>query len=321
MRAPVTDPPTGAGAPSERTSLLLLVVLGLIWGSAYPVIRYGIVEGATPVAYAAVRYAASAAALAAIALGRGLPRPTARSLGLSAALGLPTVGMYGLLLYVGEGSTSGGLASILIGSVPLLTAVIVMLVLPGESLGRRGYLALVVGFVGVAVLVAPPPGVRLATNLWGPLEVVGAAASFAIGSVLLRRYRPEGETLWGVAAQFAAATAFLGLVLPVAEPGARFPTTEPVLLATAYLIALPSVAGYALYFYLHHHVGPGRANVVAYVNPVAALSIGTFVFGEAFHLWEVAGFALVIAGLTLLGGPGRSRPRPPAQTSAATEPS
>ena len=292
--------PGADGEPDARRTLLLLIVVGLIWGSAYPVIRFGIVSGATPITFAAVRYAFSAAAMAVLAILLAVRRPSARSLGTSALLGIPVVGVYGLLLYVGEGTTSGGLASILIATTPLLTALFALPALPGERLPRLGYFGLVVGFVGAFVLVVPPPGIRLASSVWGPVEVVGAAISFAAGSVVLRRIRPEGETLWGVSVQFLTAAAVLGITLPLLEPGAGLPLTGSVLLSLAYLVALPSVAGYALYFYLHHRVGPGRANVVAYVNPIAALTIGILVFAEPFRWWELAGFGLVLIGLTLL---------------------
>ena len=294
----------------ERRNLLLLVVVGLIWGSAYPVIRFGLVAGATPIEFASVRYALSAVAMAGLAAALRIPRPNARALGLSALLGLPIVGVYGLLLYVGEQTTSGGLASILIAVTPLLTTLLALPVLPGESLRRAGYLGLAVGFVGVFVLVFPPPGVTLASSVWGPLAVVGAAGSFAVGSVVLRAKRPAGETLWGVSVQFAAATAFLLVALPFLEPHSSLPLSPDVLLSLGYLVVLPSVAGYALYFSLHRRVGPGRASVVTYVNPVAALAVGTLLLGELFQWWEIVGLALVIVGLTLVTGFGRrSTPR------------
>src|SRR5271170_7498925 len=253
--AELTPPMTGsapapASVPSSNRTLLLLVVLGLIWGSAYPVIRYGLVEGATPLTYAAVRYAFAALAIAAVAAAARVPRPNARSLALSAALGLPIVGIYGLLLYVGEASTSGNLSAILIAVAPLLTALFALPILPGERLQQLGYVGLIVGFVGVAVLVAPPPGIVLASSVWGPVEVVGAAASFAIGSVLLRKRRPEGETLWGVSVQFAMATILLVALLPLLEPHPALPLTNGVLLSLAYLVIAPSLVGYTLYFYL-----------------------------------------------------------------------
>ncbi|MFI5414641.1 MAG: EamA family transporter, partial [Candidatus Lutacidiplasmatales archaeon] len=166
----------------DRRNLLLLIVVGLIWGSAYPVIRFGLLDGATPIVFAASRYALSAVAIAVLAAATGVARPNARALGLSALLGLPIVGLYGLFLYVGEQTTSGGLAAILIAVTPLLTAVFALLLLPGESLGRAGYVGLIVGFLGVVILVFPPPGVVLASSIWGPVAVFAAALSFAIGS-------------------------------------------------------------------------------------------------------------------------------------------
>ncbi len=317
----MSEPPSAA-PPSARRTLLLLVALGLIWGSAYPVIRYGIVTGATPITFAAARYGVSAVAIAALAAATSVARPTRAALALSALLGIPIVGLYGLFLYVGEATTSGGLAAILIGVTPLLTALFALPVLPGESLHKLGYVGLVVGFVGVTILVAPPPGIRLASSVWGPVEVLAASASFAGGSVLLRKYRPEGETLWGVSVQFAVATLLLAAVVPFLEPHPALPLSDGVLLSLAYLVALPSVTGYALYFYLHHHVGPGRANVVAYVNPIAALSIGTFLFAEPFEWWELVGFGVVLVGLTLLTRYGRptGAPKPPAATPGPGSP-
>ncbi len=297
----------GPSAASDRRSLLLLALVGLIWGSAYPVIRYGIVLGASPVAFAAARYGITAIAFLGIAAASSVRRPARRALAVSALLGIPLVGVYGLLLYLGESTTSGNLAAILIGVTPLLTALFALPLLPGETLHRWGYLGLAVGFVGVFVLVFPPAGITLASSLWGPVEVVGASAGFAIGSVLLRRTRPEGETFWGVSVQFASATGLLAVLLPVLEPRASLPLSGGVLLSLGYLVALPSVAGYTLYFFLHHRVGPGRANVVAYVNPIAALAIGTLVFAEPFYWWELLGFALVVLGLTLLTQLGRAR--------------
>lgn len=309
--------PTPPGRLGARRSLLLLVLLGLIWGSAYPVIRYGIVVGATPIAFAGSRYAITAVAMAGLAIATRLPRPGVRALALSAVLGIPIVGVYGLLLYVGEQTTSGGLAAILIGVTPLLTVLFALPVLPGESLNRLALVGLAVGFVGVFVLVAPPPGVTLASSVWGPVLVLGASASFAVGSVLLRARRPEGETLWGVSVQFAVAAALLGGLIPLLEPRSALPLSHGVLLALAYLVALPSVAGYALYFYLHHQIGPGQANVVAYVNPAAALTIGTLLFAEPFSWWELVGFALVVVGLTLVTGVVRFR-RPSRERSVTT---
>ncbi|MGA7923513.1 MAG: EamA family transporter [Thermoplasmata archaeon] len=301
---------------SPQRGLLLLVALGLIWGSAYPVIRYGIVEGASPLGFAAARYLVAALAMAGIAASTRIPRPDARSLALSAVLGLPIVGVYGLLLYIGEETTSGSLASIVIGVTPLLTALFALPILPGERFHRLGYAGLVVGLLGVTILVAPPPGITLASSIWGPVEVLGASASFAIGSVMLRARRPEGETLWGVSVQFGVATLLLAILIPVLEPRSSLPLSGGVLASLAYLVIMPSVVGYALYFYLHHNVGPGRANVVAYVNPLAAITIGTLLFAEPFEWWELVGFALIVIGLTLVT---QFRPaHPPDQRTEAT---
>jgi drug/metabolite transporter (DMT)-like permease len=296
---------------STRKIYSLLAVVGALWGSAFPVIRYGIVSGASPILFAGVRYGMAAVILASVAAATRIPQPDSKSVGFSALAGLPIVGIYALLLYSGELTTSGGLTAILAAVTPLATVPFALRFLPGESLRRWGYVGLAVGFVGVAVLVVPPPGVTLATSVWGPVEIVAASVSFAAGTVLLRTRRPGGESMWGLSAQFACAAAFLMVATAVFEPHPNLPLSNGVILALAYLILVPAVVGNSLYYYLHHHVGPGQANVVAYVNPVAALAIGTLLLGEPFSWWELVGLGLVVVGLTLLA---RSR-RPPKRRS------
>ena len=304
---PPGTPPSGNERPvGTARAYALLVLLGALWGSAFPVIRYGILAGASPIWFAGVRYGLAALVLAGLAFAARAPRPDPRSLGFSALAGLPIVGIYALLLYTGEVTTSGGLAAILVAVTPLATVPFALQLLPGESFGRLGYVGLAAGFAGVLVLVAPPPGEQLATSVWGPLAVLGASVSFAAGTVLLRARRPQGETIWGLSAQFGAAAVFLVAATLLLEPRPALPATPGVELALVYLIFVPAVIGNSLYFYLHHHVGPGQANVVAYVNPVAALAIGTLVLGEPFSWWELVGLGFIVVGLTLLAKSRRS---------------
>jgi probable blue pigment (indigoidine) exporter len=312
--APGPDPARPGGLGFAPIDILLLVALGGLWGSAYIFIREGIVLGASPIVFAGVRYLLSAAGFAALAVARRERLPARGPLAVSAVVGgLLVVGLYGGFLYWGEQFTTGGYASVLASTAPILTLLFAYPILPAERVGPRALGGLLLGLLGVVVLVLPeitgsPIGV------WpGPLYIIAAFLSTALGTVLLRRYGGGPQSLTQLAAQFAVGGVLLtcaAALLPVPE---ALPTTPGVLGALIALVVLSSLGGYFVYFTLHHRVGPTRANVVAYLLPLVAVAIGTGLFGEQVTLLEFAGFAIVLVGLTLI----LRAPRAPAGAAPA----
>jgi drug/metabolite transporter (DMT)-like permease len=279
----------------------LLVVLGLLWGSAYVFIKEGIELGASPLLFASVRYGLSAAGFAAVAVARRESLPSGRALAVSATIGgILFIGLYGGFLYWGEQYTTGGYAAVLSTTGPILTVVVAFFLLPAERFGRLSLMGLAIGFVGVVVLVAPELTGGVGTSWLGPLFIVAAFVASAFGTVLLRRLGGGRQGLWQIGSQFAVGGLLLGvaaLVLPFPEV---LPSVPGVWASLASLVVFSSVIGYFIYFTLHHRVGPVRANIVAYLIPLAGIGIGSGFFGEAISLWEVVGFLVVILGVTLI---------------------
>jgi drug/metabolite transporter (DMT)-like permease len=291
---------------------LLLTVVSLVWGAAYVFIRQGIVLGASPLAFASVRYGLSALAFAALAIARRERFPSRSALLVSAGVGgTLVIGLYGGFLYWGEQYTTGGYAAVLASTAPLLTVAVGFSLLASERLGVRGLLGMAVGFVGTAVLVVPELSGSALGGWEGPVFVLAAVACAATGTVLLRRIGGGRQGLWQIGTQFSVAAVLLGsaaLVLPAPE---SLPWTAGVLGTLAILVAFSSVVGYFAYFALHHRVGPIRANVVAYLAPLVGVGIGSGIFGEPITLWEIGGVAIVLAGVTLVLWESARRARAP----------
>lgn len=290
----------------------LLVALAFLWGSAYILIREGELFGASPLAYAGVRYALSAAAFAGLAAARREPWPSRRGLLVSATVGgVLLIGLYGGFLYWGEQSTTGGYAAALSSTAPILTVVASYAILPNEGLGPLALAGIGLGFLGVLVLVLPDlvgPGVGSAS---GVLAIVAAFVSTTFGSVLLRRYGGGRQTLWQIGAQFGVGTLVLGAATLLVPSPEALPLTPAIWGALLLLVVFSSVMGYFVYFLLHHRVGPNRANIVAYLLPLVGIGFGTGLFGEPVTVPEVAGFVIVLAGVTLVLREA-GRPAPPA---------
>jgi drug/metabolite transporter (DMT)-like permease len=306
--------PTGGFGPVE---VALLVTVSVVWGAAYVFIRQGIVLGASPLLFAALRYGLSAGAFAALAAGRRAPLPDRRALLVSAGVGgTLIIGLYGGLLYWGEQYATGGYAAVLASTVPLLTVAIGFPILAGERLGARGLFGIAVGFVGAAVLVLPDLSGSSLGNWQGPLFVLAAMVSAAAGTVLIRRLSRGPQGLWQIGGQFGAAALLLGVATALLPTSESFPVTDGVLGSLGALVVLSSVVGYFAYFSLHHRVGPVRANVVAYLAPLVGVAIGSGAFGEPVTFWELVGVAIVLAGVTLVLSEAARRGPVPSRTEA-----
>jgi drug/metabolite transporter (DMT)-like permease len=298
--------PTLPGPPPERpqyepADIGLLAVVGLVWGLAYIFIREGVVLGASPLLFAAVRYLLSAAAFVAIAVARRERLPTGRSVRVSALVGgFLVIGLYGGFLYWGEQYTSGGYAAVLSTTAPILTVIVAYFLLRHEGLGPEAILGIAVAFVGVVVLVGPTLFGGPVGTWQGPAFVVSAFVSAAFGTVLLRRFGGGPQGLWQIGAQFAVGGLLLTIAsfaLPVSHV---LPGTAGVLGSLAALVVLSSVVGYFAYFRLHHRVGPVRANAVAYLLPLIGVGVGSGYFHEPVTAWEIGGCAVVLVGMTLI---------------------
>ena len=66
-----------------------------------------------------------------------------------------------------------------------------------------------------------------------------------------------------------------------------------------------SALAFLLFFALIAEVGPGRATVITYVNPVVAVALGVTLLGEGLGPSAVAGLLLILAGSWLSTGGGR----------------
>ena len=279
----------------------MLLLLGAIWGSAFVVIRAGILAGATPFVFAELRFLLAAAIMAVVARAAHQPMPPWRALAPSVLIGgIMMMGSYTVLVYWGELSTPGGLASVFVATVPLWSALFAFGLLPTERIGWLGLGGVLAGFLGVVALFVPDLMRIGAAGLNGPLAIVGAALLFSVGSVVLRRLRRGQEGYWSISLQFTV-TALI--VLPFMAwdlPSESFPVTALTVGSLVYLAAGSSAFGIILYYTLHHRVGPSRANIVTYVSPAVGLALGIGLLGETLVPLEVVGFLLILGGVGLL---------------------
>lgn len=285
---------------------LLFVLLAALWGSAFMAIKAGLLAGIPPVLFAAVRYDIAGVIMlvyAMVVLDDPLPR--GRGQWTLVAIGsVLLIAAYHALLFVGETdpNVNSAAAAVIISLSPVLTTGFARAFLPQERLSTAGIVGLLLGLVGVAVLADLDPNNLLAGGVVAKLLVLGAAASFALGSVLTRRVDAdmpiESMEAWSM---LGGAGLMHLLSLGLGESAAGVPWFSfDVLWSLTYLSIGASAVGFLVYFDLLERLGPIQINLVSYVAPVFAALSGWLILNEEPTATTFGGFLLIFVGFLLL---------------------
>jgi drug/metabolite transporter (DMT)-like permease len=269
---------------------VLFAAASVVWGVPYLFIKLAVEDlSAGFVAWSRVMLAA--VILLPIAWRAGALRTL--SLRWLAAFALFEITVPFFLVAFGEERVSSSLAAILIATVPLVVALLALRFEREERPTRARFVGMLIGLAGVVALVGIDIGGRM-TELVGALAVLGGAVGYAIGPLIANRHLTSGDPLGPVAGSLGIAAVML---LPFAIAGlpSEAPDTEAV--ASVVVLGLVCTAvGFLLYLSLIAEVGPSRATIITYVNPVVALALGVAILDEHVTGATVAGLLLILAG-------------------------
>jgi drug/metabolite transporter (DMT)-like permease len=284
----------------SRRGVLLFAAMCLIWGIPYLLIKVA-VEDLSPSMLVLARTSIAAVILLPIALFRRELRPLVPHWLPLLAFAAIEIALPWVLLGAAETKISSSLTALLIATVPLVATLIALTTGDRERPDAQTLLGLLVGMAGVAAIV----GVSVEGGVVPIVQVILVAICYAVGPVILQRWLAALPALGVIAASLAVtAVAYVPIVL-LGSAG-EAPSAEAVGAVLGLAIACTALA-FLLFFALIHEVGPGRATVITYVNPVVAVSLGVILLGENVGLSAVAGLLLILAGSWLSTG-GRMPP-------------
>jgi drug/metabolite transporter (DMT)-like permease len=309
----MSNQPISVRAEKKQMSsrLMLIAAFGavyLIWGSTYLGIKYAI-ETLPPLMMAGSRFLVAGAILYVWSLFRGtrrgnrVERPTWAHWRTALAVG-------GMLFLLGNGgvtwaehSIASSLAALLVATEPLWIVLFNWSRRGGDKPGGKTMLGLLIGFVGVWLLLTPGGSGAGGVNIIGACVVMGAAFSWAAGSIYsLHAQRPRSPWL-ASGMQMLAGGAMLIIAGLLAGEWSRFDASKVSarsIVAFVYLILFGSVVAFTAYSWLLHSVSPARAATYAYVNPVVAVILGWALGGEALTLRTIVAATVIVSSVALI---------------------
>jgi drug/metabolite transporter (DMT)-like permease len=294
----------GTAPPSRFAVVFAFGLVYLFWGSTYLAIDIA-VEQIPPALMCAVRFFVAGIFMLVFCGLRGKTIfYSSRQLAEMAVVGVLLLMGGNLTLSYAEKHVASGLAALILAVTPLWFLVLDTLLLGDHHVPSKGKIGLALGIVGLVVLIWPELMATTSfgrTELWSSLSLIGGSFSWALGSVLAKKWKsPEVEPFSAIAWEmiFAGIANFIFSV--IAGDLARVVWTARGIGATLYLVVCGSWIGYTAYVWLLGHVPTSKVSTYAYVNPVVAVFLGWLVLHERIDAYIIAGSAVVIASVVLV---------------------
>jgi len=282
--------------------ILAFGLVYLFWGSTYLAIDVA-VQSIPPALMCGVRFSIAGIVMLAVcaATGRRIFY-SARQIALAAVVGLLLLMGGNLTLSYAELSVSSGLAALIIAITPLWFLVLDSLLLGDHHISARGKTGLVLGILGLFVLVWPElrSGKLGHREFWASISLIGGSFSWALGSVLSKRWQSGMDVFSATGWQVVAAGAGNLIFAWIAGDLARVTWTTRGISAVLYLVVCGSWIGYTAYIWLLEHVPTSKVSTYAYVNPVVAVFLGWLILHERVDRFILAGSAIVVVSVVLV---------------------
>jgi O-acetylserine/cysteine efflux transporter len=279
---------------TRRTALVALATAGLLWGTTVPLTKLA-VGWLGPGWLTVVRFTVAALLLA------GPARRNLRRALHPAVLGWGAAG-YGLVIVLqnaGVAQTSVSHAALLVGTTPVLVALIAL----GLGRGRAGGLSwagFAVALAGVALVALDGGGAATRTGDGLVLLSLVLSAAYVVAQPRVLAGRdPVAVT----AVQLAAGAA---VALPIAGWFDGVPPVPPgpaALLAVAGLIVGGTLAPFTLFAFGQARVAPEVAGAFLNLEPLVGTVAGAVAFGDPLGVPQVLGGTAILGGIALSAAP------------------
>ncbi len=278
-----------------------LMAVAVLWGTAFILLKTAVTEIPPPTLVMGRLWIGTIALLIWMAIrGHKLPALTPqpdRRWYWFMILGFTGGAAPFALVSWGQQSLDSALVGILMAIMPLTTAALAHVFVPGDSMTTRKFIGFLLGMFGVALLMGPDA----LRHLGGPqsvaqIAVVLGAVFYAIQAIIARNL-PQTRPSVAAAGLLLCAAIMITPFGIVAALDMAMPSTKALLSVFALGLGATGLGGIVMMAIIRDS-GPSFLSLSNYIMPLVAVFVGILA-GETleFRLW--LGFAVILAGLVL----------------------
>jgi len=279
---------------------LLFAAMAVIWGVPYFFIRVAVKQLAPPVVVFG-RTSLAAVVLVLLARRADAIRPALRHWRYVLAFAVIEMAIPWILLTTAEQHLASGLTALIVASVPIVGAIVAFLLGDRSALRPIRVVGIVLGLSGVGLLVGRDLSTKNAPPWWSIAEVLIVCVCYATAPFIADR-KLDGVPSLGVIAVSLSTVAIVYAPIAAFSLPKKWPSVNASLAVLGLAFICTGLA-FIVFFRLIAEIGPTRAGLITFANPVVAIALGALFLDEMITAATVAGFVLVIAGCWLATRP------------------
>jgi drug/metabolite transporter (DMT)-like permease len=282
-------------------TIFLAVIACLLWSTAYAGIKIGL-QYDTPLHFAGIRFIISGLMILPFTVKPSIFTSMVKEhwrIVIWVTL-LQTLVNY-ILFYLGLDLVPGALGAVIVGSQPLVTAVVASMMHEGDRLNRRKIVTIIFGIAGVILISAGRQAFKLGTaaEILGVIMILGANIATATSNVMVSlRSRGINPFVLSSTSLFIGGAIIYLLSIPI-EGTARGPMPAEYWLDLLWLSFMSAYA-FSLWFKLlqRPHVKVSELNLWKFIIPVVgAILSWLLVPGEKPEWLTITGMVIITASL------------------------
>ncbi len=292
----MTDvPANGQLRQPTFADIMLLVLIGCVWGSSFLPIKVAVYETG-PLLLVYLRVVAALVPLCLYMAWRRIPYPNTRfDWGIIFVMSLlNTIVPFFFLSWAGLHVDSGVMALIM-GIGPLLALFVSHFTTHDDKLTGRKFAGVLIGLSGLLVIVGQDALAGVTKNLMGDLAVLAAIICYVLATALVRKVRSTTKEAMATGNMLISAAILAPIVFAMDHPPITGLSLDSFL-AIAYLGIVTTGVGYVLRFHMVVTVGQSFTSMASYIMPIVGVILGVLFLGEQLTISLVAALVLVLAG-------------------------
>jgi drug/metabolite transporter (DMT)-like permease len=291
--------------PVDALAFGMMILICMVWGFQHITMKLA-APHISLVMQAGIRSILATLLLLVWARLRGIPlfsRDGTLGAGLLAGL---LFGLEFFFIYAGLEHTGASRMIVFVNTAPCLTALGLAVFIPGERLGLRRWVGILIAFSGVALAFADGFTPAGKASLLGDAFGLAGALLWAATTVLIRATKLAAvsaeKTLFY---QLAVSAVLLPAVsVTMGEPG-FVSMTAGVAVIVIYQAVIVAFASYLAWFWLLTKYLAARLKAFVFLSPMFGVVSAHLVLGEPLSAAFLGAAAMVAAGIVVVNLPGK----------------
>lgn len=286
---------------NKLTSLTLLIVLGMVWGTGYSIARFAMTNDVPPLGYSFWQSLGPAIIIGILAYFN------TRSVTMSATrarfyliTGLTGIVIPNTTMYFAAPHLAAGILAMIVNTVPII-AYPMALFARLEKFNWERMIGIFFAICGLMLIIVPTSSLPAPEMVPWVLSTLITPLSFAFCSIYIARYRPaDSESLTLAAGMLVFSSIMLMPMVFMTDSfyAFHFPLTMPD--GVVLLEIILSSIGYILFFQLIKLAGPVYYSLVDTIVVITGLFWGRVIFDEHLNSWTFAAVFLIVIALLLV---------------------